>query len=521
MVVKNWVSGKDTVLRLPSIWKTFMILETTDNLEGKRWESWTKAPYMLLQEISQSKILKSLKPFKEIFLNNPLDLYSILGFPDFDLPLNDDNFEEIQEKLKRKFVFHLKIENINVSKAIFHKVFVGENDYPILDIVVPSRKPFSEGGDIKYMILVTNVKLSTKKTVICDTCDNSFTRNSDLIRHEKSKEACSTEIIVSPKQKMYGLADKTEEELLEAGLIGLEHVGFRQKSYLTWDCETLESPNDDDSREQAILSLASISIISSLDEKPTCFIRSGDGQDDVLNLVRAFIDFIEQKCLEFNEATPKKFQESLKFIKDEEQKMYAARKEARENGIKMPPLKLYPAAWKRFLKNNCTLKCYSYNGGKFDMKVISEQFFVLKTNDGVQIDVLKIGAKYFNYSYKFLDSTISFNDVMNYTSPGSMANFLKMCGITEKKSCFPYQKYNSIQELKDAKEFPEFEDFYSDLIQASSCTREEYETAKNEYSRRLILDENDPDKMRNMADFLAYYNNLDVGPLSQAIKVSA
>ena len=172
-----------------------------------------------------------------------------------------------------------------------------------------------------------------------------------------------------------------------------------------------------------------------------------------------------------------------------------------------------------WLRNAVQMKIFSFNGAKFDMRVMAEWFFSIKTVGGVKVECLKRGACYFSYGWKSSNSTISFADILNYTAPCSLSSFLKMAGVEETKSCFPYQKYHSIAELEAATEFPDYDDFWSDLKQEPSCSLSEYAVAKSEFDRRLILSDDDPEKMSNMICWLKYYNNLDVSPFSKAIKV--
>ena len=91
--------------------------------------------------------------------------------------------------------------------------------------------------------------------------------------------------------------------------------------------------------------------------------------------------------------------------------------------------------------------------------------------------------------------------------------------VLEKKSIFPYSLFHSIEELRACLEFPSYESFFS-ILKGKNVPIEEYERAKSEYYRRKGLPSSDPEKMNCMADWLAYYNELDTAPLAHAINNS-
>ena len=140
MVVKNWCKGKNTVLRVSSCWNDFFVLEDTESLTDKRWDTWNKAPYMLLTDIGSEKILKALSTENEVVLNSPQHLYSLLGNFDLNLKMTYDNFDAIEHALKRKLVFFMKKSYSRERGSIYHKIHKGKNEYPTLCIIVASRK---------------------------------------------------------------------------------------------------------------------------------------------------------------------------------------------------------------------------------------------------------------------------------------------------------------------------------------------------------------------------------------------
>jgi hypothetical protein len=451
MIVTNWCKGKDTVNRLPNRWDDYMILETTVNLIGdKNYTKVCRAPYMLLKEVTPERIFKSLKSFNEIKLNSLQDLYHLLNCKEEAPMFTLDTIKYVIENhLKRKVVLFQKTTHKTDSRrSKFHQVYENiHSEYsPIFILLSNDRKKLYDESEnvINDFILMTNTKLSEKTTHVCNQCGNPFQRKDALLRHFASKEGCNTESIVTPKQKVYGIPENVEQELLEAGLIDQEHVGFRQDKFLCWDIETLESPNLDETREEAILNLVSISLMASFEEQPICLSREGDKNSDIENLVIEFLALLEQKALEFEARTPSKFKESLRYMKTKEDEQKAIQKQCNSDNVPAPKIEFFPHSWKNHLQNRITFKCFSFNGSKFDNKFITNVLFKKKTDQNTTINVLKMGSKYFNICYDYHDIIISFCDVMNFVSPCSLSSFIKMCNIVETKSIFPYQHFRSI-----------------------------------------------------------------------------
>ena len=126
--------------------------------------------------------------------------------------------------------------------------------------------------------------------------------------------------------------------------------------------------------------------------------------------------------------------------------------------------------------------------------------------------ILKRGLQYFTITTK----QFKFNDTLNFTSPCNYSKYLKQWRVDELKSIFPYQHFNSIEQLQATTEFPPHSAFFSSLTQ-KNVDLDEYERCRAEFNRRKALPDSSPEKMRNMGCWLKYYNTLDVGPLVQAM----
>ena len=94
-----------------------------------------------------------------------------------------------------------------------------------------------------------------------------------------------------------------------------------------------------------------------------------------------------------------------------------------------------------------------------------------------------------------------------------------MWGATLHKSIFPYGAYHSVEELRNAVEFPPEEAFFNQLKQ-KPVKQEEYKKAKAKFDKGKQLPVGHPDKITSMACWLRMYNLLDVLPLVEAVNNS-
>ena len=102
-----------------------------------------------------------------------------------------------------------------------------------------------------------------------------------------------------------------------------------------------------------------------------------------------------------------------------------------------------------------------------------------------------------------------FLDIINYLGPGtSYAKWVKAYGCETVKSWFPYEWFDSPEKL-DFPGLPEYEEWYSRLKGEHLLTREEWEACQRVFKER---------GMRTFADWLRYYNDLDVAPGLEALE---
>ena len=290
---------------------------------------------------------------------------------------------------------------------------------------------------------------------------------------------------------------------------------------------------DGTSREKAILSTLSIAFADSDDTNAKVIVRNGDTLEDGKDLIVEFLIQVEAKARKFQEEkVPAKFLNSLETIAKIESERRETWKNRKNEGIpdSENKLELFPVAWKQWLRSMCTYRIYGYNSSRFDARVLAPGLFdilltELSTNGSDEktkkkINVLKRNQSYFNLSFQLpcTGVKIQFCDICSYLSPMTLAKFLEMTDAPAMKGVFPYQYFFSVAQLKECKEFPPMDAFYSDLKSGLTCTDESYKEAKEIYDNRCSLPADNPDKWETMEDYLCFYNELDVIPLISAIK---
>ena len=92
----------------------------------------------------------------------------------------------------------------------------------------------------------------------------------------------------------------------------------------------------------------------------------------------------------------------------------------------------------------------------------------------IVVDPIQKDTTYFTLKLtKRLDErnqVIVFKDLMNFTSPMSMDQYLKTWNGFQSKLIWPYTKFSSIEEIMSEKDFPPIEDFFNDLKQVKFFT---------------------------------------------------
>ena len=146
-----------------------------------------------------------------------------------------------------------------------------------------------------------------------------------------------------------------------------------------------------------------------------------------------------------------------------------------------------------------------FNSGRYDLNLIREHFAERLSDTTGKVRVAKNGNKIMF----ILTKNFRFLDIMNYLGPGtSYEKWVKAYECETVKSWFPYDWFDTPEKL-DFRGLPKYEDWYSKLKGDYVLTRVEWEGCQ-----RLFKEKG----MRTFADWLRYYNNLNVGPGLEALE---
>ena len=167
-----------------------------------------------------------------------------------------------------------------------------------------------------------------------------------------------------------------------------------------------------------------------------------------------------------------------------------------------------------YLKAMTTVPVYGYNSSRYDMTMIFDlivKVFDQPGFDRKSVSLLKKGTAYFSCQFEALH----FKDLQNFTCPISLDKYLKTWTSDCVKMVYPYEKFQSIDEIRQQIDFPGIQDFTNRL--KPDLDLEVYNHCKNNYERRLALPRGHPDKWFNFEDYLKFYNLSDVKPASFAL----
>ena len=344
--------------------------------------------------------------------------------------------------------------------------------------------------------------------VLPGRCLYSTTEHTNFLSHEST---CTDKTTVKSKQIKLGddFDSKTINLLVKAGVLPDSFIDYRQPFFATWDLETLENePESYVDGQEALLRLVSIGLATNIPNKSDqFFVRDSSEPTHGQQMVDKFLDALFELELEFQKSLPVEFHNARQRLKYVQLKKFSQ-------------LRTTEQFLRRMLDNLLTFNTYAFNGGKFDMKILAPYIYAYAHHRGIEISAIKRCGSYFSLTLeRKLGNRIQkicFRDVLNFTSPTTLEKYMSQWGARATKSIFPYSHYKSIEELKQATDFPDQAAFFNELKQ-QVIDPESYEMARSEFNRRKSLPPCDPQHMSNMADWLKYYNMLDVQPLVEAI----
>ena len=184
------------------------------------------------------------------------------------------------------------------------------------------------------------------------------------------------------------------------------------------------------------------------------------------------------------------------------------------------------------------LAVFGFNSAGYDIKLIKKYLFKELCEHGEQPNfTVKKAGKYPCIKAEHL----KFMDILQFLAPGyNLKSFFKASGVSKQKGFFPYDYFTSAEQL-DETTLPPYETFYS-TIKSCNILEEEHtafqklidqEKLEQEALQTLRLSTKPKTGPENyqwlqqlwvenqwstFADYLKWYNNLDVTPMIQAIE---
>ena len=213
-------------------------------------------------------------------------------------------------------------------------------------------------------------------------------------------------------------------------------------------------------------------------------------------------------------------------------------KDKKGNIVSTMLLKELENAYARFESYCRELHVIGFNSAGYDIKLIKKYLFkeLCKRDESPSFTVKKAGK------YPCIKSeSLKFLDVLQFLAPGyNLKSFFKAFDANKEKGFFPYDYFISADQL-DETTLPSYETFYS-TIKGCNVLEEDYATfqklinqGKSEQEALQILRLTSKPKTglenyqwlqqlwvenqwSTFADFLKWYNDLDVNPMIQAIE---
>ena len=146
-----------------------------------------------------------------------------------------------------------------------------------------------------------------------------------------------------------------------------------------------------------------------------------------------------------------------------------------------------------------------FNCGRYDLNLIKEHFAELLVDTTGKVHV----AKKANTTMFMKTNGFIFLDIINYVGPGTSYDaWTKAYGCSAQKSWLPYEWFDSPEKL-NYPGLPDYPAWYSKLKECFVLKLSELKECRRIFKER---------GMKTFADWLRYYNNLDVAPGLEALE---
>ena len=287
---------------------------------------------------------------------------------------------------------------------------------------------------------------------------------------------------------------------------GLMTSDPRNENFIFYDIESALPKSNLATNKTTILSthqLISIAVnayINGVHEQKVWTVKDSTEKSQIL-MVGEFLDF----CL-----TMKSKMKLDKALENDIEKLQKLRGKFRIENFDMNEI----SEILNFLSPFKELSVFGYNNARYDNKIIFPYLIQsLDDRDYVakDISILKKGTSYFSIKFDGL----SFKDLMHFTAPTSLDNYMQTWLTDTHKLAYPYELFSSIEDVRNCIEFPSKESFYSAI--KGSVDPEVYDECRKIYETHRSLPATHENYWSNFEDYLKSYNLSDVTPASLAL----
>jgi len=138
------------------------------------------------------------------------------------------------------------------------------------------------------------------------------------------------------------------------------------------------------------------------------------------------------------------------------------------------------------IENLMEFKIMGFNSQSYDTLALSTPLIDLAMErfGAASVTCVKKGSGYFNLSIKTGLTVLSFRDVLSYLPNQSLDTFAQTWGVNMSKMVWPYEVYTSLEQIKNIKDFPDY-----DLFKGTIAKKKHDVCFVNEL-RELLFEEN-------------------------------
>ena len=321
---------------------------------------------------------------------------------------------------------------------------------------------FEDGAYTRsYITPVDEFNCSIKTIWHCrnNGCWRQFSCKSESEAHSQTCRFRLKQKVISYKQKRMSEYDEGESLLRDLGFT------FTTRAFVSYDieCITVENPNRSDVLPQ---NLCSIGCRASWKTEGKIFHRLDSNPSSAMALVKDFVAYLHELQEEYEKSLP--LEDIAEKLKDLEKLSFATEFEKNRAA--------------QVIENLKRLKVLAFNAERYDCIQLYPFLVVLFGQRNEEISVIKRGSGIMSLASAFL----LFLDAINFVGGMSLKDFgTNYAGMSVEKGIFPHRCFKSIEEMRNCRHFPKYEEFKSDLNPSS-----------------------DEDLKRNYSEYKKYRDNL-------------